>query len=644
MFDLLIKDLRVFAKEWTSSLLVLLGPLTIMLLIGFIFSGQSTDLVKSKNIQEIRLLVCDLDGGDVSGNFTEGLEEFDFLTIMKTDSPGCDDYFTERITREGFRMGIVFPPNYSKDIQDGKQRNLTVYFDNSDYSVRSLLQSTISLSFQELTREFGKTYLEEVWASLREMTDEVSELSDSLDDSRGDIDRMQSDLQQSRSDFEELNITDFRENLQYLLERTEELGNTTDEKLVELDDMLSDIDGQSGDVSRASEDAESFKTGLAAFSEGIGNTTTALEGVRSSLSLVQAQAAEPTRSQLGAVLQNLDLIIEGTRSLSNQTSSLSTAFEGVQSGISDTSSYLRTLKEKMQDTRDGVQDSRSEISDVKSRIGTVLEEIDELDTLRSQNLQTMGTTQDKMTSMASDIQALQEDLNDSKGKLQDVVDVDPESITSPTAVQTVELFENRRQIDFLFGGILSAVILFSAMLLSSVSILREKNAGTLNRMLLAPMPKAYPVLSITFVNLLFMLVQSVVGTLTVVWAFNVVSAGSLLEVVLLGGILSLPFVCLGVLLGLLSKTENTAVLFALTVGLPSLFLSNSIYAFEFMPDFMAAIGQYTPLYYGATAIREVVVLGRTFMDVSKYWIPLLIYALVLEALAIFAVYRYKEKL
>ena len=72
---------------------------------------------------------------------------------------------------------------------------------------------------------------------------------------------------------------------------------------------------------------------------------------------------------------------------------------------------------------------------------------------------------------------------------------------------------------------------------------------------------------------------------------------------------SLGYITLGIFIGAVSRSENTALLTSLVVGLPMMFLSGIFFPFEIMPSIMRTIGAYLPLTLSVSLLERTIIYG-----------------------------------
>ena len=157
-------------------------------------------------------------------------------------------------------------------------------------------------------------------------------------------------------------------------------------------------------------------------------------------------------------------------------------------------------------------------------------------------------------------------------------------------------------------------------LITSITTLRERRSGTLERLMTTPLAKGDFIVGYALAFAVAAVVQAVVTV-----AFAVVVCGLSVEGPLWQlGLVALADALLGTALGLLAsafaRTEFQAVQFMPVLVIPQILLGGILMPREQMPDALQTISDWLPLSYGIDAINGVTA-GETGWDL---WAPILV--------------------
>ena len=155
------KDLLEFSRSKLKVIMLVLMPLFMMMMVGFIFPTGG-----SINQQPVALANQDLavNGTSLGDSFVSQLEAVNNQTNLMDISAatGFDDIKT-KIQEGKVSGGIIVPPTFTSDILAGKQGNITIMTDQSNPQMSSIMQSVLTevieqLGFQMAELNLNQTY------------------------------------------------------------------------------------------------------------------------------------------------------------------------------------------------------------------------------------------------------------------------------------------------------------------------------------------------------------------------------------------------------------------------------------------------------------------------------------------------------
>lgn len=178
---------------------------------------------------------------------------------------------------------------------------------------------------------------------------------------------------------------------------------------------------------------------------------------------------------------------------------------------------------------------------------------------------------------------------------------------------------NPSYFDFVAPGIMAMTVMMSVMTGLPHAISYEKEYGTLDGMIVAPIDRLSIILGKTIAQTTRGLIQGLIILSLAVLIFGVTVHGNifLLLFLLVLGVFS--FVGLGILITSFARDEQTASMVMMTLMFPMMFLSGVFFPIQQMPEFMQGIAWSLPLTYATSALRKVMVLGA---GVTAIWTEL----------------------
>lgn len=208
----------------------------------------------------------------------------------------------------------------------------------------------------------------------------------------------------------------------------------------------------------------------------------------------------------------------------------------------------------------------------------------------------------------------------------------PSSQTSPLAfitpikVALIGLIEgNPNYFEFVAPGIIAMIVMTAVLTGLAASVSREKEQGTLDGILIAPVSRLSIILGKAFAQAIRGMIQGAIVLLLAIFLFDVTVHGSvlLIALVVLLGVFS--FVGLGILVSAAASEQETATQLLFMFQFPMLFLSGVFFPIQQMPKAMQYISKAIPLTYAVGALRKVMILGAGLTAIKLELIVLFVF-------------------
>jgi len=197
-----------------------------------------------------------------------------------------------------------------------------------------------------------------------------------------------------------------------------------------------------------------------------------------------------------------------------------------------------------------------------------------------------------------------------------------------------------RSANFLIPGLIVLILMMTAVLSTTLSIVREKEKGTMEQINVSPVRPLELIVGKTVPYLLISLVAAATILATSRLLFGVIVKGSWLDL----GVVTLIFLfgCLGfgVLLSTVSDSQQVAFLLSsLLTLLPTFILSGFVFPFRNMPLVIQAASYLLPGRYYLAALRAIMVKGVGFWAYSGQVLALVIFAAATGGLSVLRLRR-----
>jgi ABC-2 type transport system permease protein len=167
----------------------------------------------------------------------------------------------------------------------------------------------------------------------------------------------------------------------------------------------------------------------------------------------------------------------------------------------------------------------------------------------------------------------------------------------------------------LFIGLFASFFVF---LLTSVSFLRERSQGTIERLMVSPLSKTELVLGYVFGFTLFALVQSLLILLFVVYVLRVHYAGNLGLIFLVTLALTIGGVNLGIFISAFARNELQVVQFIPLLLVPQALLAGLFFPVQTLPVVLKQVAYILPLTYANFALKDVMLKGFGLDQIWPY--------------------------
>lgn len=195
---------------------------------------------------------------------------------------------------------------------------------------------------------------------------------------------------------------------------------------------------------------------------------------------------------------------------------------------------------------------------------------------------------------------------------------------------------------FFVPAILAIILMVLTLVLSSMGVVREKEIGTMEQVMVTPIRpwqlmvgKLFPFATIGLVDVF------IVTGLTVGW-FGVPLRGSFLLLVFLTLLFLLNTLGLGLLTSTVVRTQQQAVMTAsFVIMVPQIYLSGLLFPIENMPRLFQLVSYAIPLRYYARILRSLFLKGS---DLTTLWPDALLLTLFGVTLLSLAALRFRKTL
>ncbi len=178
-------------------------------------------------------------------------------------------------------------------------------------------------------------------------------------------------------------------------------------------------------------------------------------------------------------------------------------------------------------------------------------------------------------------------------------------------------------------GIITLIMILVTALMTSITLAREKETGTMRMLLITPVSKIHiiigkviPYMIISFLSTIIILVISVL-------VFKMPINGSIPFLLFLCVIFMMTAASFGMLISSVSTSQLDAMMITMMgLFLPTVLLSGFLFPLNSMPLFFQWLANIFPAKWFILAIKDVMIKGSGFLDIWRYMLVLFLMAVV----------------
>jgi ABC-2 type transport system permease protein len=190
-------------------------------------------------------------------------------------------------------------------------------------------------------------------------------------------------------------------------------------------------------------------------------------------------------------------------------------------------------------------------------------------------------------------------------------------------------------------GVLGACLTLTGTLVASATVLRERESGTMEQLLMTPASASEILLAKIIPLASFLLLDVVVAITASRMIFGMPCRGSFLLLLIASALYSFVGIGVGMLLGSVCRSQRQAQLASFFINIPLILLSGTVVPLDTMPGLLQAVSVFDPLRYYAQISRGILLKGATL---EMLWLPVLLLALSAVIILSISANRFKRQL
>jgi ABC-type multidrug transport system permease subunit len=365
------------------------------------------------------------------------------------------------------------------------------------------------------------------------------------------------------------------------------------------------------------------------------------EKLASKVSLKSSELSFGMVSQiLGAVDEINKEAVSGATYLEGMENNYKTSKSKVVSTLSDFDTFdldysildMNPALNEVEDVRETENLSDTDVKGIIDELNNIKLSYNSLAGKLDEASSQLGDMESSVTSLAgsidsnkANIDALKVGNTKIKTTINTIKITNVDSIVSPIGTVIKPLSLKKNYLIYTFPTLLVLLIMFVSLLMSSISIIREKKSMAYFRNFITPTFEGWFLIgqfltdiSIIFVQLVIILGVASIFLTDLPWQVYIIGGSILL-------LLASIFILIGLILGYMFNSEESVTTGAVSVGLVFLLFSNAILPVESLTGFLRGMVFYNPFVLGESILKRLILFETNFSSIFEPLYLLLIW-------------------
>ena len=349
-------------------------------------------------------------------------------------------------------------------------------------------------------------------------------------------------------------------------------------------------------------------------------------------------------STLNAVAANNDAVKEKVQSTSDKLSVLDLSgnistmnftqvydeISNIQTSNNLSNSSFSTLNELIDSIKTKANVAFTKLNNAKTTVDTGVSDLGSIKSTLEQDKENILSVKSGVSNVVNNFNAISV--------------TDPNAIASPFITSIKPVTEEKTHLGNLFPAMMVLVVMLISILLSSTVVLNERKSKAYFRNFITPTNDYMFVIADFITNLIIVIAQLIIIFFIANYflknaLFNVLFDFSIV-IILIASV----FILLGMILGYVFKTQETATLGSLFIGSALLFFSNTILPLESIPDNIKSIVLFNPFVVSENILRELIIFKLGLGSVMSYVYILIIFFAVFAGIVLAARYATRRSI
>jgi ABC-type multidrug transport system permease subunit len=194
---------------------------------------------------------------------------------------------------------------------------------------------------------------------------------------------------------------------------------------------------------------------------------------------------------------------------------------------------------------------------------------------------------------------------------------------------------------FIVPGLLGMILQMLTMLFTSFAIVRERERGTLEQLMVTPISSTDLMIGKLIPYIVIGFIDMILSIIVMIWFFNIPISGQFWVLIVTSTIFLICSLGIGILISTLASTQVQAIQITFSITVPTLLLTGFVFPLDPIPMYIKWISYCLPLTYYLDIIRGIVVRGAGMLELWPQTLMLLVFAF---GLIFLSVLRFRKKI
>lgn len=381
-------------------------------------------------------------------------------------------------------------------------------------------------------------------------------------------------------------------------ERSSELSlDLTENLLKKIESTRTAIISQQSAITDIKEDNAQINTKIAEFNLKVQELKTTSVDIRSFI-LDKVTGAK-------AEIESTVLKISDSNATESQINIITSSIYSIQT-------YLINIENKIQDPNDLTESDWSKINRLLDEITGQISSINGI-----------------LSGSSSKIDDIQSSLTNIQNELSSIQVNDAATVVNPITTIIKPVVPEKTYLNYLFPSLIILVIMFISILLSTTLVMMEKHSPAYFRNFITPTRSITFIIATYLTNMIMVIAQIAIIIVISSYFFKAQVIPNLGVIILGLFLITTLFTFVGMIIGYIFTSEETATLASISIGSIFLFLSNVILPLESMPSYVRNIAEFNPFVLSESLLKKVMIFNVKLPELVNEFQWLAVYSAVL---------------